>query len=94
MLTSTVLAINHTELAKPNTLAAKELEQLSAQVPATVALPFDRPIHAGEEIGLDRLSKQSRRSYLEMAAALADMFAGKGRERDLAAGSRIHLRPR
>ncbi len=88
LIASTVLAINHTEPAKPDTLAGKGLEQLSAQVAATVVLPFDRHVHEGKEIGLDRLSKQSRRCYLEMAAALADMFPGKGMERDLPAGPR------
>jgi hypothetical protein len=33
-------------------------------------------VHDGKEIGLDRMSKESRRSYLEMAAVLADMFPG------------------
>jgi MinD-like ATPase involved in chromosome partitioning or flagellar assembly len=39
-----------------------------------VTLPFDRHIHEGDEISLERISKQSRRGYLEIAAALADMF--------------------
>lgn len=74
MLATAVLAINHTEPGRPSTVAGKELEQLSADVAATVVLPFDRHIHAGKEIGLDRLGKESRRAYLELAAALADMF--------------------
>jgi MinD-like ATPase involved in chromosome partitioning or flagellar assembly len=73
---STVLAINHTERERPSALAARGLEQLSEQFTPerVVVLPFDRHVHEGREIGLDRLSKQSRRRYLEMAAALADMF--------------------
>jgi MinD-like ATPase involved in chromosome partitioning or flagellar assembly len=73
---STVLAINHTERERPSALVARGLEQLSEQfTPERVlVLPFDRHVHEGKEIGLDRLSKQSRRRYLEMAAALADMF--------------------
>jgi MinD-like ATPase involved in chromosome partitioning or flagellar assembly len=60
-------------------VAAKELEELSARVGTAVELPFDRHVHEGKEIGLDRLSKESRRSYLEMAAALADMVPGRRR---------------
>ncbi|WP_204803704.1 MinD/ParA family ATP-binding protein [Mycobacterium riyadhense] len=78
---STVLAINHTEPAQLGVLSGKELERLSALVAATVVLPFDRHVHEGKEIGLDRLSRKSRRCYLEMAAALAEMFPSGGRER-------------
>jgi len=91
LMRSTVLAINHVERAKVGVVAAKELDELSARVAATVVLPFDRHVHEGKEIGLDRLSKESRRSYLEMAAALADMFPGNGMEQDLRLGAR---RPR
>jgi MinD-like ATPase involved in chromosome partitioning or flagellar assembly len=78
---STVLAINHVEPAKVDPVAATELERLSARVAATVVLPFDRHVHEGKKIALDRLSKESRRAYLEMAAALADMFPGRGFDR-------------
>ena len=61
-----------------DTVAAKELEQLSAHVAVTVDLPFDRHLHEGKEIGLDKLSKDSRRCYLELAAALADLFPQQG----------------
>lgn len=74
LLATAVLALNHTEPGRPSILAGKELEPLSAGVAATVVLPFDRHIHAGKEIGLDRLGKESRRAYLELAATLADMF--------------------
>jgi MinD-like ATPase involved in chromosome partitioning or flagellar assembly len=76
LIASTVLAINHVEPGRVDVLAAKKLDELSALVAATVVLPFDRHVHDGKEIGLDRLSKESRRSYLEMAAVLADMFPG------------------
>ncbi|MGD1281857.1 MinD/ParA family protein [Mycobacterium seoulense] len=81
LVRSTILAINHVEPAKVELLAAKELERLSARVAATVVLPFDRHIHDGKQIELDRLSKESRRSYLEMAAVLAEMFPGRDEER-------------
>jgi len=65
---------------------------LSAHVAATVVLPFDRHVHDGKEISLDRLSKESRRSYLEMAAVLADVFPAAGMEPGLrlAAGRPPH----
>jgi len=78
----TVLAINHVEPAKVDGVAVTELDRLSARVGASVVLPFDRHVHDGRKIALDRLSKESRRSYLEMAAVLADMFPGSGGRRD------------
>jgi MinD-like ATPase involved in chromosome partitioning or flagellar assembly len=87
LLSSTVLAINHVEHGKVSVVAAKELEELSARVAATVVLPFDRHVHDGTDIGLDRLSQESRRSYLEMAAVLADMFPGKRVEQNLRLGA-------
>jgi chromosome partitioning protein len=80
LLKSTVLAINHVAPAKPDHAAVRELEQLSAGVAAVVVLPFERHIQQGKAIAVDRLSKQSRRGYLEMAATLADMFPGRGKE--------------
>jgi MinD-like ATPase involved in chromosome partitioning or flagellar assembly len=92
LIGSTVLAINHVEPRKPDTVAAKELEQLSAHVAATVMLPFDRHVHEGREIGLDKLSKDSRRCYLEMAAALADMFPNRAMAHDRGEGVGVRLR--
>jgi MinD-like ATPase involved in chromosome partitioning or flagellar assembly len=77
LMKSTVLAMNYTEPAKLDGVVTKEVESLSARVAATVVLPFDRHVHEGTELGLDRLSKESRRSYLQMAAALGDMAAGR-----------------
>lgn len=74
LLESTVLAVNHVERTKLSALATGAINDLSAYVAATVTLPFDRHVHQGKEIGLERLSRQSRRSYLEMAAALARTF--------------------
>ncbi|WP_156772053.1 MinD/ParA family protein [Mycobacterium sp. 1245805.9] len=88
LMARTVLAINHVEAGKVAVVAAKELDDLSARVAATVVLPFDRHVHDGKEIGLDRLSRESRRSYLEMAAALADVFPGPGMEQNLRLGAR------
>nr|WP_084453968.1 MinD/ParA family protein [Mycobacterium interjectum] len=88
LLSSTVLAINHVEAGRVGVVAAKELDLLSNRVAATVVLPFDRHVHDGKEIGLDRLSKDSRRSYLEMAAAIADMFPDQGAQPNLRLGAR------
>lgn len=77
LLRSTVLTANHVAPTKLDTVPAKELEHLSAHVAATVMLPFDRHVHEGTEIGLDKLSKESRRCYLELAALLADMFPSR-----------------
>ncbi|CPR12668.1 chromosome partitioning ATPase [Mycobacterium bohemicum DSM 44277] len=92
-LKSTVLVINHVEPGRVDNVAAKELEQLSARVAATVVLPFDRHVHDGQQISLDRMSRESRRSYLEMAATLADMFPGRAANRDLRPGSAARPRP-
>lgn len=89
LITSTVLAVNHVQPAKVDSVSMKELEQLSARVAATVVLPFDRHIDQGKVIALDRLSRESRRCYLEMAAALADMFSHSGVEFDRRAGAPV-----
>jgi MinD-like ATPase involved in chromosome partitioning or flagellar assembly len=77
LLKSTVLAVNYTEPAKLDGVVTKEFESLSARVAATVVLPFDRHVHEGTELGLDRLSKESRRSYLQLAAMLGDVAGGR-----------------
>lgn len=76
LIESTVLAINHTERGRPSGQVNRRLQQLSDQFASNrvVILPFDRHVHEGKEIALERLCRQGRRGYLEMAAALADMF--------------------
>jgi MinD-like ATPase involved in chromosome partitioning or flagellar assembly len=76
LVESTVLVINHTERGKLSGPVSNRLQQLSDQfAPSRVVnLPFDQHVHEGQEIDLERLGKRSRRGYLEMAAALADMF--------------------
>ncbi|MGA8544445.1 MAG: MinD/ParA family protein [Mycobacterium sp.] len=73
---SAVLVVNHTERGKPCGPANSRLQQLSDLFAPkrVVNLPFDQHVHEGQEIDLDRLGKRSRRGYLEIAAALADMF--------------------
>ncbi|WAC90014.1 MinD/ParA family ATP-binding protein [Mycobacterium sp. Aquia_213] len=84
LMRSTVLAMNYTEPARLDGVVTKEFDSLAARVAATVILPFDRHVHGGTELGLDQLSKESRRGYLEMAAALGDMAAGRPVGRDAA----------
>jgi chromosome partitioning protein len=81
-----VLAINQTERVRPSGSVHQRLQQLSDHFAPNrvVLLPFDRHVHNGNEIALERLGKQSRRGYLEMAAALADIFP----KRDLGASAR------
>lgn len=76
LLDSAALVINHTERGKPNGLLDKEIEKLSGQLRSgcVVQLPFDRHVHEGKEIALERLSKKSRRRYLQLATVLAGMF--------------------
>jgi MinD-like ATPase involved in chromosome partitioning or flagellar assembly len=76
LLESTLLVINHTEPGRPNILVDKAIEQFSRYVPPqrAIVLPFDPHIREGKEIILELLSKKSQRRYLEMAAALADLF--------------------
>jgi MinD-like ATPase involved in chromosome partitioning or flagellar assembly len=76
LLDSVLLIINHTEVGKPNVVVSKVVEQFSRKIPIgrIFTLPFDRHIHEGREITLKLLSKQSRRRYLEIGAALTDLF--------------------
>jgi MinD-like ATPase involved in chromosome partitioning or flagellar assembly len=76
LLESTVLVVNHTEPGKPNVVVGKAVEQFSRQLPPqrVIVLPFDPHVHEGKEIILELLSSKSRHRYLEMAAALSEMF--------------------
>lgn len=78
---SAMLAINHSEQRKPRAWVGKELRELSQRFSPTrvVTLPFDRHVQDEKEIVPSRLSQESRRRYLEMAAALADMFPSQRR---------------
>jgi MinD-like ATPase involved in chromosome partitioning or flagellar assembly len=73
---SAVLAINHIERGRPSGTVKDRLQQLSQRFAPNrvVILPFDRHVREGNEIALERLGMHSRRGYLEMAAALADLF--------------------
>lgn len=77
LIRSTVLAVNHVEPTRLDLVAGKELEQLSTYVADAVMLPFDRHVRMGRDIALEGLSKESRLSYLEIAAAVARMFPAR-----------------
>lgn len=76
LLESAVLVINHTEPGKPNVLVSKAVEQFARRLrpDRVIVLPFDRHVHEGREIILELLSRKSQRRYLQMAAALSEMF--------------------
>jgi MinD-like ATPase involved in chromosome partitioning or flagellar assembly len=76
LLDTAVLVINTTVRGKLNVDVAKVVEQFSRQVRAEriFVTPFDDHIHEGKEITLELLSPKSRRRYLEVAAAVADLF--------------------
>ncbi|MBS1691261.1 MAG: AAA family ATPase [Actinobacteria bacterium] len=76
LLENLVLIINHTETGKPNVVVDKVVEQFTRKIPQEriFVTPFDRHVHEGREINLKLLSKKSRRRYLEIAAAVSDLF--------------------
>lgn len=81
LLESAVLVVNHTDRSLWKAAANAELAQLSARVGTVVMLPFDRHVREGAEIVLERLSRKSRRRYLELAAVLIDLAAKSAGER-------------
>jgi MinD-like ATPase involved in chromosome partitioning or flagellar assembly len=76
LLDTAVLVINTTVRGKLNVDVDKAVERFSRQIRAEriVVCPFDTHIHEGKEITLELLSPKSRRRYLELAAAVADLF--------------------
>ena len=76
LLDTAVLAINRTESGRPNVDVAQAIEQFSREIrPDRIyELPFDRHLHEGKEITLELLNKKTRRRYLEIAAALSDLY--------------------
>lgn len=76
LLDTAVLVINRNEPGRPNVDVAAATEQFSRTIkPARIFdLPFDRHLHEGKEITLELMSKKSRRRYLEIAAALSDLY--------------------
>ncbi|WP_245846793.1 MinD/ParA family ATP-binding protein [Mycobacterium szulgai] len=85
LLESTVLVVNRTDRARLKAAASTELAQLSGRVGAVLMLPFDRHVREGAEIVLQRLSRKSRRRYLELAAVLIDLATSSALDRDAVA---------
>jgi len=76
LLDTTVLVLNNTHRGKPNIDVDKAVEQFSRQIrpERIIVMPFDSHIHEGKQITLELLSAKSRRRYLELAAAIANLF--------------------
>lgn len=76
LLENVVLVINHNEPNKPNVVVPKVIEQFSRKIPLEriFVVPFGRHVREGREINLKLLPKKMRRRYLEIGAALSDMF--------------------
>lgn len=76
LLETAVLVINRNEPGRPNVDVSAATEQFSRTIkPARIFdLPFDRHLHEGKEITLELMSKKSQRRYLEIGAALSDLY--------------------
>jgi MinD-like ATPase involved in chromosome partitioning or flagellar assembly len=55
-------------------------------VHALHVIPFDDHLAEGSEIGLDRLSRQTRQAFLELAGSVTDGFAALGAGRGASHG--------
>jgi MinD-like ATPase involved in chromosome partitioning or flagellar assembly len=76
LLDSAVLLINCTQRGKAKVDIGKAVEQFSRQIrPERIfVMPFDDHIDEGQQITLELMSAASRRRYLEVAAAIAELF--------------------
>jgi MinD-like ATPase involved in chromosome partitioning or flagellar assembly len=76
LLDSAVLLINQTQRGKAKVDVNKAVEQFSRQIrPERIfVMPFDDHIDEGQQITLELMSAASRRRYLEVAAAIAELF--------------------
>jgi MinD-like ATPase involved in chromosome partitioning or flagellar assembly len=52
-------------------------------------VPFDDHLAEGSEVDLDKLSRQTRQSFLELAGSIADGFAALGSGRAVTHGRNI-----
>ncbi len=75
LLESAVLVINQTQRGKAKVDVNKAVEQFSRQIaPERIFVcPFDDHVDEGKRITLELMSAASRRRYLEIAAAIADL---------------------
>ena len=72
-----VAVVNHTR-RKGLVEVDRLQEHFAARCRAVVRIPADKELEAGAETGLDATSTATREAYMELAAAVADGFAGPG----------------
>ncbi len=76
LLETMVLVINHAQRGKPNVDVARAVVQFARQIgrDRIFVMPFDSHIFEGGKIIVEALSAKTRRGYLELAAALSELF--------------------
>ncbi len=76
LLDTMVLVINNVQRGKPNIDVQRAVKLFSRQIgrERIFVLPFDSHIFEGGQITLELLSPASRRRYLELAAAISELF--------------------
>lgn len=76
LLDTMVLVINNIQRGKPNIDVERTVKVFSRQIgrERIFVLPFDAHIFEGGQITLELLSATSRRRYLELAAAISELF--------------------
>lgn len=76
LLDTMVLVINNVQRGKANINIDRAVTQFARQIgrDRVFVLPFDSHIFEGRQITLELLSAKSRRRYLELAAALSELF--------------------
>jgi len=76
LVTSAVAVIN--QVRAKSQLDLDRVEELFAErVSAVVRIPWDPVLEAGAEASIEDLRPETRQAYLELAAAVADGFAGE-----------------
>lgn len=78
LLDTMVLVINQVQRGKPGIDLGRAVDQLSRQIgrDRIFVLPFDSHLFEGGKITLELLGAKSRRGYLELAAAISELFPG------------------
>lgn len=76
LLDTMVLVINNSQRGKSNINVDAAVKQFARQIgrERIFVLPFDSHIFEGRQITLELLSAKSRRRYLELAAAISELF--------------------
>lgn len=76
LLETMVLVINQVQRGKPNVDVARAVTQFARQIgrDRIFVMPFDSHIFEGGKIIVEALNARTRRGYLELAAALSELF--------------------